>query len=227
MIEGLDGSGKTTQLKLLKDFLAAKKIKTATVDFPQYGKTFFGRLVAAYLKGNFGGVDEVCPYLASLLYAGDRWQAKEKMMKVLRSGKLLLADRYTSANMGFMGAKIGNLAMRERFWGWLKKLEWEVYGIPKPDLIIYLAVSAEVGQKLVDLKGKRKYLGNQALRDIHEQSGEYLQRVAKVFEELCEKKQDWVKIECMRGEKIKPIEEIHQEIVGVLREKRILSVQSS
>ena len=93
VIDGLDGSGKKTQLDLLVAYCKQKKIKTDTVDFPQYYKTFFGKLVGRYLKGEFGSLEQTSPYLSSLTYADDRWQAKPMMKKALKQGKLLLKMR--------------------------------------------------------------------------------------------------------------------------------------
>jgi len=222
VIEGLDGSGKATQLNLLLEYCRQKRIKTATVDFPQYYKTFFGRLVGRYLKGEFGGVNEVSPYLASLTFAADRWQAKPLMEKAIKEGRLLLANRYTTSNMGFMGAKIKNKKEREKFIKWLKKLEWEIYGCPVPDLVIYLSVPPQIGQKLVDKKGKRKYLGNKKKRDIHEENRKYLQRVQRVYLALCRQK-NWLKIECLDEKgRLKTKREIHQEILKVLKKKKVI-----
>lgn len=223
-IEGLDGSGKKTQLDLLVKYCQEKKIKTITVDFPQYYKSFFGKLVGRYLKGEFGEVNQVSPYLASLTYAGDRWQAKEKMDKALKEGKLLLANRYTSSNMAFMGAKIKSRVARDKFIKWLMKLEWQVYGIPEPDLVIFLSLPPEIGQKLVGKKGRRKYVGNKNSRDIHERNLAYLKKVTRVYLSLCQRFDNWLKIDCMdKKGNLLSIEEIHKKIVKVLKKKRIIS----
>lgn len=224
VIEGLDGSGKTTQLKLLEKYLVEKKIKTVVFDFPQYYQTFFGKLVGCYLKGEFGKVDQVSPYLASLTFSGDRWQAKPLMEKALREGKLILTNRYTTSNMAFMGAKINSQKKREKFLQWLMKLEWEIYGIPKPDLVIYLSVTPEMGQKLVDRKGKRKYTGKNQ-RDIHEENLVYLKKVEKVYLGLCRRFDYWEKVECLgkRGEILKTTE-IQEKIIKVLKKKGIIKL---
>lgn len=223
VIEGIDGSGKRTQLKLLIKYCQEHKVKTRSVDFPQYYKTFFGKLVGRYLQGEFGEVNQVSPYLASLTYAGDRWQAKEKMDKALKEGKLLLANRYTSSNMAFMGAKIKTKRERDKFLRWLTRVEWQIYQIPEPDLTIYLSVPPEIGQRLVDKKGKRKYVGNKNSRDIHERNLAYLKKVAEVYLELCQRFDNWVKIDCVdKKENLLSKEEIHQKIVKVLKRKKII-----
>lgn len=224
VFEGLDGSGKATQLQHLVRYCQEQRIETATVDFPQYYKTFFGKLVARYLKGEFGDVDQVSPYLASLTYAGDRWQVKPLMDRALRDGKLLLANRYTSSNMAFMGAKIKNKKERDRFIRWLIRLEWQVYSIPEPNLTIYLSVPPEIGQRLVDKKGNRRYMGNKNQRDIHERNLVYLKKVADVYMSLSQRFNNWVKIDCVdeKGALLSK-EKIHGKIIKVLKKGKILS----
>lgn len=224
VIEGLDGSGKKTQLDLLVEYCRQKKIKAAVVDFPQYYKTFFGKLAGRYLRGEFGETEAVSPYLASLLYAGDRWQAKAEMNQVLEEGKLLLANRYTSSSMAFMGGKIKTKKARDKFFNWLKKLEWKVYGCPKPDLVIYLSVSPVIGQKLVDKKDKRKYLGNKENRDIHEKNLAYLGKVAAVYLDLYQRLGYWEAINCVdKGGKIKSRRAIQEMVIEVLKRRKIIA----
>ncbi len=223
VIEGLDGSGKTTQIELLVKYCRLQQIETAAFHFPQYYQTFFGELAGRYLKGEFGEVDQVNPYLTSLIYGGDRWQAKPLIEEALKAGKLLLSDRYTSASMAFMGAKIKDKKARDKFIHWLVRLEQQVYGCPVPDLVLYLSVSTDISQKLNDKKGKRKYMDNQKKRDIHEKNLVYLERVAQVYLDLCQEFDHWIIINCLdkKGILLSP-EDIHKEIIRVLKKKRII-----
>ena len=206
-IEGTDGSGKTEQTRLLVQKLRQHEYSVRTVDFPQYGKTFFGEMTARYLRGEIGGkATDVNPYLASLLYAGDRWQSKDLMDAWLDEGKLIVSNRYVSANKAHQGAKIRDEDERESFFEWLDKLEFDVFGIPRPDITILLFVPYEIGKRLVVKKGKRDY--TEAKLDIHESDDEYMQSASDVYLELCEDRDDWVKIECVKGDEILPMEEI-------------------
>ncbi|HUV47093.1 MAG TPA: thymidylate kinase [Candidatus Bathyarchaeia archaeon] len=223
VFDGLDGSGKATQTKLLVDYLKTKKIKTEVVDFPQYQKTFFGNLVSRYLKGEFGGVNEVSPYLCALTYSGDRWQAKPKMEKTLKSGKILIANRYVSSNLAFMGAKIKLPKERERFFEWLQRLEYQIYGIPREDLLVYLSIPPKVGQRLVLNKGCRKYLGNKNKYDIHEANLKYLGKVQKIYLNLVKRFPHWRKIDCLDKQgKLMSKQEIHRLIVKILLKRKIV-----
>jgi dTMP kinase len=217
VIDGLDGSGKTTQLKLLLDFFKKKGIKTETIDFPQYYKTFFGRTVARYLKGEFGSLKQTNPYLSALTYAGDRWQAKEKIEKALKQGKTLLANRYTSSSLAFMAGKFKSKKEQDKIIAWIRKLEQKVYGCPWEDLLIYLSVPADLGQNLVLKKGKRKYIGSKAKLDLHEEDLAYLKRVGRVYTRLVSHYNHWIKIDCLdKKGNLKTKKEIHKKILNLL-----------
>jgi len=222
VIDGLDGSGKKTQLDLLVKYCREYKIAVAAVDFPQYYQTFFGRLVGRYLKGEFGGLKTTNPYLAGLTFAGDRWQAKEPMIKALKKGRLLLANRYTSSSQAFMAAKFLSLKEQDKYIRFIEKLEKEVYQCPKEDLVVYLDIPPLLGQKLVLKKGQRKYIGRQKKQDIHEENLAYLKRVAQVYLRLAKRYSYWVKISCLDNKgQLKTKKQINQEIIKVLIKKQI------
>ncbi|MBN2566600.1 thymidylate kinase [Candidatus Woesearchaeota archaeon] len=207
VIEGTDGSGKATQAERLVERLAKEGRSVAMFDFPQYYDTFFGRMVGRYLAGEFGTADEVSPYLASLLYAGDRWQAKERILAALAAGKVVVCNRYASANMGHQSGKIGDPAKRKAFLDWLKELEYQVYGIPLPNATVFLYVPYAVGQTLVDRKGARGYVGG-AKRDIHESDGRHLKDAEESYLALAAE-EGWIRVDCMRDGKLMGKDEIH------------------
>ena len=223
VIDGLDGSGKATQVKLLAGYLQKQKIRSKIFDFPQYYQTFFGRLVGRYLKGNFGGLNEVSPYLISLAYAGDRWQAKEKIKKAIQEGKVVLANRYVASNMAFMTAKLKNKKDQEKFMSWILELEFKVYQIPQEDFLIYLSVSPKIGQKLVLKKGNRKYNGSGQKHDIHEKNLAYLKQVEKIYLCLVKRFSHWYKVECLdKKGKLKTKQQIHRQILNLLCRKKVV-----
>jgi len=138
------------------------------------------RTQGRYLKGEFGSLKQTNPYLASLTYAGDRWQAKPIIEKALDQGKLLLGNRYTTSSLAFMAAKFVKKSEQDKIIDWISDLEYKIYGCPKEDLLIYLAVPPDLGQRLVLNKGKRKYVGSKNKHDIHEENLVYLKRVEEV-----------------------------------------------
>lgn len=207
VIEGSDGSGKATQTKLLIKRLKKKGKKVATIEFPQYYKSFFGKLVGRYLHGEFGGVNQVNPYLASILYAGDRLDAKKKMEKLLAKGRITVADRYSPSNLAHQAAKFKTEREKKKYIRWVENLEYKENKIPKPDLVLYLYVPVEISQKLI--KGKKK--------DIHEKNVKYLKKVEKIYLELTRKRKNWVKVKCVEKGEILSREKIHDLVWKIVK----------
>jgi len=207
VIDGTDGSGKATQTALLVQKLRAAGYDVEVADFPQYGQKSAG-LVEEYLNGKYGTADEVGPYRGSIFYACDRYDASFKIKKWIGEGKIIVSNRYVTANMGHQGGKIKDRAERKKYFDWLYNLEYEIFGIPRPDLNIILHVDASVAQQLVDGKGAREYVGG-TKRDIHEADLEHLKNAEKVYLEIAGSFPDFALIECTRGEKIMPKEEIN------------------
>lgn len=220
VIEGTDGSGKGTQLSLLVEYFKSHHLSCETLDFPQYYKTFFGKWIGRFLKGEFGSVDDISPWLVIFPYAADRWQAKPDLEHWLSEGKVVFSNRYTGSN-AYQAAKVPE-SQRERFTDWSFEMEYEAFGIPKEDLVIFLYVPFAVSQKLLEQKAARKYMGNAQKKDIHESNETLMLEVEKVYLEFCSKYPHWVKIDCTKNSTILPKEEIHQKILSVLRRKRII-----
>jgi dTMP kinase len=204
VLDGIDGSGKATQTALLIAKLKKAGYKTGTIDFPQYYDNFFGRLTGEYLTGKLG---DVHPYLASILYALDRWESKGKIEKDLGEGKIFVCNRYMSANMIHQGGRIENARKRKEMMEFLKKMEFEIFGIPKPDVVLYLDVLPDVGRKLVGKKGSRAYAKGKK-RDIHEKDRQHLINARNQALRLVKENKEWKKIDCMKGKDILPPEEI-------------------
>lgn len=207
VIDGIDGSGKATQTKLFIKRLEESNYKVSTIDFPQYYKNFFGKMTGRYLSGEFGKADEVSPYLASIIYALDRWESKDFILRELKKGKTVVCDRYTSANMIHQGGKIKNKTEREKLVNWLSKMEFEVLSIPKPDLVIFLDVPSEIGQKLVDKKSEREYIKGKK-RDIHEDDSNHLMNARKQALKLAKQNKNWLKINCLKEGELLSIENV-------------------
>lgn len=214
VIDGSDGSGKKTQTDLLLKYLKSQKIRMAYYDFPQYDKTFFGKMVGKYLNGEYGDVSEVDPYLGSLLYAGDRWQASEKIKKDLAAGKVVVTNRYTQSNMGFQTAKINDEKEKKKFLNWLENLEYKVYNIPKVDKVIYLYVPFKTAQELVGRKSARNY--TKLTHDIHERDTAFMQKVEKQYLWLAKNYQEWETINCIEAVKLLTPKEIAKKVIEVV-----------
>jgi len=211
ILEGTDGSGKTVQFERLLKHLRKMKIKTKSLDFPRYNKdsSYF---VKQYLKGNYGDWKEVSAYRASLFYALDRFAALNQLNKWLEDGEVVISNRYVASNLGHQGLKVKNSAGRKKFYQWLYNLEYNILGLPLPDLNIFLHVPAEIAFKLISHKKKREYLGNKK-RDIHEKDILHLKKAEKIFCEVVELyPQDFKSIECVRQGKMLSKDEIEEKI---------------
>lgn len=206
VIDGTDGSGKATQTALLAERLKGAGFEVEIADFPQYGAKSAGA-VEEYLNGKYGSAEAVGPYRASIFYAVDRYAASFKIKRWLEAGIVVLANRYVTANMAHQGGKISNALERKNFFAWLNKLEYGLFGIPKPDLNLILHVDAALAQKLVDRKAARDYLGGKA-RDIHEADLEHLRRAEKVYLEIAAADPALILIECIRDGALLTVEEI-------------------
>ena len=216
VIDGADGSGKATQTKLLIERLNKEGYDTIMLDFPRYGSpsAFF---VEQYLNGKYGEANEVSPKLASLFYALDRFDAKPLIKKAIEEGKIIISNRYVSSNAGHQGGKIRDEKERQVFLDWLYDLEYNTTNLPKPDLNIYLNVPWQIGQKLVDKKGHRDYVGGKK-RDIHEKDSDHLKNTQESYLYLTKKENNWVKIDCVKDEELLDIQTINDIIYSKVKE---------
>ena len=214
VFEGIDGSGKTTQLKLLVDYLKSNSIPYETIDFPRYRDSFHGKTISRYLKGEFGDTDSVSPYLISLAYSLDRVTAKREMNKWLKEGKIIVANRYATSNMAHQAAKLPP-KKREDFLKWEYELEYRVNKIPKENLVIYLHVPITIAQELLIKRGNR---------DTHEKKIEFLTTSQSMYQKLSQKYSHWVKVDGVdKNGVLLPKETIHKSILKKLRENKILT----
>lgn len=209
VIDGTDGSGKATQTSLLVKKLKEKNYEVEIIDFPQYGNKSAG-LVEEYLNGKYGNANEVGPYVASVFYACDRYDASFKIRKWLNEGKIVISNRYISSNMGHQAGKIKDKKERDAYLKWLKEFEFGLLGIPQPDLTILLSLDPQIGQKWVDKKGHRDYV-NGAKRDIHENDLKHLEEASKAYREVA-KENDWPIVNAAKS-----IEEVNKDVMQLIK----------
>ena len=214
-IEGIDGSGKRTQMDLLHDVIAAGEggHSVYSTGFPQYD-SWFGKMVGQFLNGDFGSLENVDPHFTALLYAGDRFEAKPKLEAALDNGQIVLVDRYVGSNLAHQTARVAP-EKRAEFRGWIEHLEYGIYGLPREDLILYLRVPPSEAQKLVGQKSKRSYTA--AKQDILEASLRHLEQAADMYD-LLALKAPWVTIQCLdaaRGALRSP-KEIAQDVLDAV-----------
>jgi dTMP kinase len=211
-IEGIDGAGKRTQAKLLAGALQDRGIPLLRLSFPRY-ESSFGRLIGRFLNGEFGGPDAVDPHLAALLYAGDRLEARAGMEAALAGGKTILADRYIASNLAHQTARVAP-EQRLEFLAWLRHVEYDIYGLPAEDVVIYLRLAAVTAQRLVGRKAPRRYTALQ--HDLLEADLEHLEGAARVYDQLAASS-GWITIECLdAAADLRPPEQIHRAILAAL-----------
>ena len=213
MIDGTDSSGKATQAGLLIKHLKKDGRKVKVVNFPEYYSNFFGKFIGHCLSEQYYNFVKIHPKIASVLYAADRFESKDKIKKWLSDGNIVIADRYASANQIHQGGKIANTKKRESFLKWLAEMEYEVFKIPKPDAVFYLNVPIPIVLKLIrerNKKNNRAYLGKK--QDVHEKDKKFLENSRKSALWLAKTQRGWIKIECTKGGKLDTRENIHTEI---------------
>ncbi len=197
VIEGLDGAGKSTQIELLKQYLAAKNTESEYIHFPTTDSRIFGEMISRFLRGEFGGLDDVDPYLVALLFAGDRYNLAGQINSWQAEDKVVINDRYVYSNIGFQCAKIENDEESDKLFEWIFDLEYDYFKIPKPDLSVFLDVPFEFTKKrLTESRSgeDREYL--QGKTDIHEASLDFQKKVKKTYLKAIERDEAFIRIDC-------------------------------
>ena len=207
VIEGLDGSGKATQTKVLAEMLESKGYKVRKLEFPDYANPS-SSLVKMYLGGDFGSnPSDVNAYAASAFYAVDRVASFLQFWKKdYEDGTVILSDRYATSNIIYQMSKVED-SQRDEFIEWQNDFEYNKLGIPQPDAVIYLDVEPEVSQKLME----KRYGGDMSKMDLHERNVKFLldcRKSALYAAEKC----NWKVINCCENGEIKSIENIAEEI---------------
>lgn len=214
VIEGLDGSGKSTQVKLLMDRLKKENIPLKQIKLPDYDDAS-STLVKMYLGGEFGSdPSDVNIYAASSFYAVDRYASYSRHWKEdYQNGTVIIADRYTSSNAVHQTVKLPKSEW-ENYLSWLSDYEYNKMGIPKPTKVIYLDMPVEISQKLMT----KRYNGDEVKKDVHEANVSYLLKCRESAAFAAEKF-GWTSIKCSDGENPLPIEEIAQNIYNEVKKE--------
>jgi dTMP kinase len=208
-IEGIDGSGKGTQAKLLHERLLQSGVRSELISFPRYSQTHFGTTIGRFLNGEFGQLDQVDPHLAATLYAADRFESLGMLTELLATRDVVVSDRYVPSNIAHQGAKRSGKA-RQQLANWISKVEYGVFGLPKADLIIHLDLPAETAQELIAKKSKRDYTDKAA--DLQEADRDYLSAVRQAYLDLSTTEPNWRTFPLLDGERLRTIEEIADDI---------------
>jgi len=190
-VEGIDGSGKRTQVELLERALTRRGHSVYSTGFPQYD-SWFGRMVGHFLNGELGTLENVDPHFTALLYAGDRFEAKPKLEAALDKGQIVLVDRYIGSNLAHQAARMP-VTKRATFIKWIEHLEYTIYRLPRENLVLYLRVPPVEAQSLVAQKAARSY--TTAKKDLLEASLRHLEEAAEIYDTLARRPR-WETISC-------------------------------
>ena len=212
-IEGIDGSGKRTQVDLLTLTLKSRGHSVYSTGFPKYD-SWFGKMVGQFLNGDLGPLESVDPHFTALLYAGDRFEAKHKLELALDNGQIVLADRYVGSNLAHQTARVPP-AQRSAFLEWIEHLEYGIYGLPRESLILYLRVPPFEAQRLVARKSARSYTSAQ--KDLLEASLHHLEDAAEMYDSLS-RSAPWATIQCFDAtlSAMREPEEIASEVLAAV-----------
>ena len=221
VIEGLDGAGKSTQIRFIERFLESRHIKSKFIHFPRTDAPVYGELVSRFLRGDLGKIDEVHPNLVALIYAGDRKDAATLLRKWMEEGFVVIADRYLYSNIAFQCAKLQVGQERNKLAQWIKHLEYEYNDIPVPDLNLFLDVPFEfTRQSLAKVRegDDREYL--RGASDIHEADMSFQEKVKEVYLWQVNENEDFDRVDCgsSEGKMLSP-EEISEKIIFKIQQK--------
>ncbi len=209
VIEGIDGSGKGTQAQQLTERLTAAGRRVRLLSFPRYRETLFGHAIGDFLNGRFGQLDEVHPFLASVLYAADRYESKSVLADALQQSDVVVCDRYVPSNLAHQGAKLDG-AERDELLRTIERIEFDVFALPRPSLVVLLDVPVEIAQRNIAAKKPRSYTEKAA--DLQEADAAYLQRVRDVYLQLAASNSKWQRVESVRAAEQRSIAEIGDDI---------------
>ena len=214
VLEGLDGAGKSTQVKKLRTYLEGLFGSLEYIHFPRYDAPVYGELISRFLRGDFGSNEQVHPQLVALLFAEDRHGAAPGMKEALNAGGHVLLDRYVYSNIAYQCAKLSDKAEADRLRDWIFNTEYGDFALPKPDLNIFLDVP--IGFVESKLRASRKGDDREYLdggQDIHEADIEFQIRVRDIYRRQCELDPKFIRIDCSdeQGQML-PAEAIFQKI---------------
>ncbi|MBQ8438123.1 MAG: dTMP kinase [Alistipes sp.] len=218
VLEGVDGSGKSTQIANLQRLFAEQGIPTEYLHFPRFDAPYFGDLIARFLRGELGSVEQVDPYIVAMLYAGDRRDAAEMIRGWIAEGRVVICDRYVYSNIGYQCAKVAEKEERERLREWILSLEYDYFKIPRPDVSLFLDVPfAFTERKLLQEQREgddRAYLHGK--KDIHEQSMDLQRQVRQVYIDAAQYDEAMHVVDCSHDGEMASPEEIFGRIKAVV-----------
>ncbi len=215
-IEGIDGAGKGTQAGRLVSSLRDMGLNVDTLQFPRYSATTFGSAIGDFLNGRFGALNEVHPQLAAVLYAGDRYESRSLLMRMMEANDIVVLDRFVGSNLAHQSAKLEGEA-RIALVEWIEKVEFEVFALPRPTLTILIDMSSQMSRELVSRKAARDYTTQEA--DLQESDLPYLEKVRRCYLALSHSRLDWRTVHGLNDDgTLKSIDVVGDEILEIVKQ---------
>ena len=205
--EGIDGSGKGTQAQRLYSRLTSERYRCALISFPRYSETLFGKAVGEFLNGRFGALDQMHPFLVSLLFAGDRFESRGMLLDAIAQNDVVVLDRYVPSNIAHQASKCRGPERTELI-DRILTIEHTLYGLPRADLVLHLDLPVDRARELIARKAQRDYTDRAA--DIQEADGDYLGAVHDVYHSLSTTEPNWCRIDCCPDNRLLSIDEVHE-----------------
>lgn len=197
VLEGLDGAGKSTQVRKLKEYLGTVSKSLDYIHFPRYDSPVYGGLIGKFLRGGFGSIESVHPQLVALLFAEDRHAALAGIQRSLKNGGTVLLDRYVYSNIAYQCAKLSDPDEAEELREWILDTEFGQFGLPRPDLNIFLDVPISFVEKSLNSSrdgDEREYLQGQ--KDIHEADISFQKKVRAMYRRQASLDPSLVVVDC-------------------------------
>ena len=216
-IEGIDGAGKGTQAGRLVASLRKMGLKVDSLQFPRYSATTFGSAIGDFLNGRFGALNEVHPQLAALLYAGDRFESRTLLMRMMEENDVVVLDRFVGSNLAHQAAKLEG-EERIALMQWIEKVEHEIFALPRPAITILIDMSSQMSRELVSRKAARDYTTQEA--DLQESDLPYLEKVRRCYLALSHSRHDWSTVYGLNDDgALKSIDEVGDQILAIVKAK--------
>lgn len=215
-IEGIDGAGKGTQAGRLVTALRETGLRVDSLQFPRYSATTFGAAIGDFLNGRFGSLNDVHPQLAAVLYAGDRFESRDLLLRMMEANDVVVLDRFVGSNLAHQSAKLDGAA-RTALIEWIEKVEFDVFKLPRPKLTILIDMSSQMSRELVSRKAARDYTDQEA--DLQESDLPYLERVRRCYLALAHSRLEWRTVHGLSDDgSLRTIDDVGSEILSIVKE---------
>jgi dTMP kinase len=213
VIDGGANVGKATQADMLMNRLSSEGYRVGKIDFPRYSQNTIGHFIRECLDGAEDTFATMDPRIVAMVYAIDRFESKKQIEEWMEEGRIIIFDRYVSSNMMHQGAKVQEADAREEFFSWVEHLEYDILGLPRPDMTIYLDIPPEDNQKLLE------YIEDMGVTVVDpEEKGKLHQaKVSKCASYLANTHNQWITVPCVTDGALRLREDIHEEVYAAVK----------